>query len=76
MTDICMTTFIEDMKRKLVSTGLGDAQEIVMVPVLPSFGDATAIFSIGPSLLRFVRERKAFGAGIKLRHGNVARSSG
>ena len=52
-----MTTFIENVKRQLISAGLNDAQEVLSTPELSAFHDITAIFRVGPLLLRFTSER-------------------
>jgi hypothetical protein len=52
-----VTAFTERVKCQLISAGLNDAQEVVSAPELPTFGDTTAIFRVGPLLLRFTRER-------------------
>lgn len=59
MTDASNSTALlaNEIRKRLTDAGLGDAKLVSESAAPAPFGDATAIFGMGPLLLRFTRDR-------------------
>ncbi|MBI2397883.1 MAG: hypothetical protein HYV17_08795 [Xanthomonadales bacterium] len=55
--DACKSPFAKSIAARIGAAGLGDFELVSEMPDSSSFGDAEAVFRLGPLTLRFSRDR-------------------